>query len=572
MTITWNPVKFIFHNLNERFQLILIGAVVGVGGGLASVTLNRSLELVSELFHPLWNLHWYAFLLPAIGASLSAIFLVYIIRDAAGHGVPEAIYAVTRRGGLLRFRSSFSRLISCCLTIGSGGSAGPEGPVVISGASIGSNIASFFRMRDRQRVVLVGAGASAAIASIFNAPVAGIAFSLEAILGEWTPTNLITIAVASAVGTEVSRLLQGNQIPFKGYLFAISNIDLLACLGLAVFTSSGSVILVRLLRKVRETSARLIPSLWIRAGCGGLIVGVVGIFLPSVLGEGYGDIRTVIGGEYSAGLLIVGTIALAKIVATCLTIGTGGIGGLFAPSLVIGSFLGLFYERLLVYAMPGIAWSGESYYGLLGMAGVISSVLQAPMTGIFLITEITGGYQVLVSVMLVSVLSATMSHIFEPYSVYHQELAAHGELMRPRTDRRVLSELDMMELIDKNYCKVRPDMLLREFVEIVKQNKCEFFPVEDQNTGQYMGIIHFNDIRSYVFNYHLYDTVLVEELMDNSIPVVTLDHELPEVMELFAHTKLVSLPVVHDGRFLGLISKSNILDHYRKELIVEEEI
>ncbi|RLB75964.1 MAG: chloride channel protein, partial [Deltaproteobacteria bacterium] len=475
-------------------------------------------------------------------------------------------------GGLLRFRSSYSRLVSCCLTIASGGSAGPESPVVISGASVASNIASFFRLRDRQRIVLVGGGAAAAIASIFNAPVAGIAFSLEAIMGEWTPTNLITIGVASAVGTEVSRLLQGNQIPFEGQPFTIANLDLVACLGLAMFTSMASVLLIRLLRCVREISSKTVSLHWVRAASGGLVVGLIGLMLPSIMGEGYGAIRTVIGGSFSEGLAIAGLIALGKIVATCLTIGTGGMGGLFAPCLVIGSFTGLFYQRFLIYLLPGVHWAGEPYFALVGMAGVISSVLQAPMTGIFLITEITGGYQVLVSVLLVSVISVTLSHIFEPFSVYHHELVAHGELLRPRTDRRVLSELSITELLDSDYQEVPPEMPLREFVELVKRSPYHFFPVIDSKTKRYLGLIHFDDVRAYLFDANLYDSLLVEELMDTTVPTISLDDELTEVLDVFEYGHDSTLPVVHDGRFLGLISKATILDHYRKELIVEEEI
>ena len=564
-------MKFTVHNLNERLQLVIIGAVVGVGGGLASVALNRSLEWGAEFLHP-YRHQWYSLFLPACGAALSIIFLLYLAKDIGGHGVPEVIYSVVRRGGLIRFRSSYSRLVSCCLTIASGGSAGPEGPVVISGGSVASNITSFFRLRDRQRIVLVGGGAAAAIASIFNAPVAGIAFSLEAIMGEWTPTNLITVGVASAIGTEVSRILQGNQIPFEGPPFVISDIDVIACLGLAVFTSFSSVFFIRLLRYVREISGKAIPILWVRAACGGLLVGLIGLLFPSILGEGYGAVRTVIGGNFTEGLAIAGLIALAKIAATTLSIGTGGIGGIFAPCLVIGSFVGLFYQRLLVYLIPGLHWAGEPYFALIGMAGVISSVLQAPMTGIFLITEITGGYEVLVSVLLVSVISVTMSRVFEPYSVYHQELVAHGELLRPRTDRKVLSELTIMELLDHNYKEVPPEMTLGEFVEIVKQTSYHFFPVIDSGTERYLGLIHSDDIRSYLFDSNFYNSLLVEELMDPTVPTISLDDELPEVLDIFEYGHDSTLPVVHDGRFLGLISKATILDHYRKELIVEEEI
>ncbi len=563
-------MRQIFFRLDERIQLIFIASLVGVGGGLASVALNRSLEIGSKWLYRMYG-NWYVFLFPAIGAALACFFLNQIARDRGGHGVPEVIYSVSKHGGLLRLRLFPSRLISCFLTIASGGSAGPEAPIVVCGASIGSNIASFFRLRDRQRIVIVGCGAAAAIASIFNAPVAGIVFSLEAILGEWTSLNLIPIALASVVGVEISRLLEGNQIPFQTRVFFITATNVVACVGLAVLTASGSVLLVRLLKFFNNLSERLSPYEWVRASLGGLCVGIIGMYFPAVLGEGYGVIRTVIGQEYSKGIFVIGVVALAKILATSLTIGTNRSGGLFAPCLVIGSLIGLFYQRLLVASMPSVHWAGESYFALLGMAGVISSVMQAPMTGIFLIAEITGSYQVLLSVVLLSVLSASLSHFFEPLSIYVQQLAARGEWIRPRTDRQILSELDLAELIETDCHIVHPEMPLKDLVKIIQISHRNYFPVEDSKTGEFLGIIRLDDIRSYLFNQYLYNAVLVEELMDRDVNTVSLDDDLPTVIELLDKTHSWSLPVVQDKKFLGLISKATILDHYRRELIIQEE-
>jgi len=559
-----------FHR-DERIRLIIIAVFVGIGGGLASQLLDKSLELGREILFR-YRGEWYFFIFPAIGAIFSSLFLTYVFKDVGGHGVPEVIHSVTKKGGLLRLRSSFSRLVSCAFTIASGGSAGPESPVVISGASIASNIACFFRMKDRQRIALVAGGSAAAIASIFNAPVAGIAFSLEAILGEWTTTNLVTIAVASAIGTEVCRIFQGNQIPFKGGPFVITNLDLIACIGLSFFSFISSLFFMRLLRHIRHVSNMFVSSMVIRSGIGGLLVGAIGMFLPDVLGEGYEPIRNVIYGHYSYGIIISLLLVIGKIIATCFTIGTGGMGGIFAPCLVVGSFLGLFYYKLLIFLFPSIHWAGQAYFSLLGMAGVLSGVIQAPMTGIFLITEITGGYEVLVSVVLVSVISASLVRFFEPFSVYHQELAARGELLRPRTDRRILSELNILELIDRNYYPLRPDMRLREFIEVIKNTDYNFFPVIDPKTKHYIGLIHVDDIRAYLFDPNLYDTILVEELIDPDIPVVSLEDELKDIIDMFDYGRDATLPVVQDRRFIGFIYKSKILDHYRKELIVEEEI
>ncbi len=562
-------VRKIFFRLDERLQLIIVAALVGLGGGYASVVLNSGLESGGHYLNPL-RTHWYAVLFPAIGAALSVIFLRYLVRDIGVHGVPEVIYSISRRGGLLRFRSSFSQLVSGFLTIVSGGSAGPEAPVVISGASIGSNIANLFYLKDRQRTVIVGCGAAAAIAAIFNAPATGIAFALEAILGEWTPINVVPIAIASVVGTEVSRALQGNQIPFQHHSFYITNVDLFACLGLALLTAVSSVLFMRLLRIVSSNANTYIRRAWVRAAAGGILVGCIGLALPNVLGEGYEPIRRVIEGEYASGILLAGVSVLAKILSTSLTIGSGGSGGVFAPCLVIGSFTGLFFQRGMHFAFPQVTWAGEGYFGLLGMAGVTSSVLQAPMTGIFLIIEITGGYDVLVSVVLVSVMSATLSHFFEPHSIYHVTLIERGELLRPRTDARVLSELNVMELLEMDCQVVHPEMTLRDFARIVETCHRDYFPVEDSRDGHFVGMIHLDDVRQYLFDPGLYDAVLVDEIMNRNVVAVSPEDDLQDILRKFDEIRSWSLPVIQGEKFLGLISKATLLDHYRKELKAQE--
>lgn len=559
----------VLFKLDERLKLIIVAALVGVFGGYASVLLNLGLRSGRYYLIPLRS-SWYSVFFPAIGAALSVLFLHAVMKDREGHGVPEVIYSISMRGGLLRFRSSFSRLISCLLTIASGGSAGPEAPVVISGASIGSNIANLFYFKDRQRSVMAGCGAAAAIASIFNAPATGIAFALEAIMGEWTAVNVVPIAIASVVGTQVSRSLQGNQIPFQHHAFYISGINLFACLGLAVLTAATAVAFIRLLRLINGKAERTLKSVWLRAAAGGLLVGVIGLAIPDVLGEGYEYVRSVIEDRYAAGIMIAGISVLAKILATSLTIGSGGSGGIFAPCLVIGSFTGLFYHRALTEVFPQVVWGGEAYFGLLGMSGVMSSVLQAPMTGIFLIIEITGGYDVLISVVLVAVLSATLSHLFEPHSIYHAGLIERGELLKPRTDGRVLSEMTVMELLEKDCRVVHPEMRLGEFARIVEKSHRNYFPVEDSQDGRFLGIIYLDDIKPYLFDRGLHDSVVVEQLMNRQVVTVSPEEELPDILRKFDENNSWSMPVVQSGKFLGLISKATLLDHYRKELMAQE--
>jgi chloride channel protein, CIC family len=560
--------KWAIFRSDDRLIVIALAGIVGACGGLASVALNRALHFMSEMLHGA-QAHWWAFILPAAGASLSAIFLNHILKERAGHGVPEVVYAVSRYGGLLRLRSSYSRLISSCLTIGSGGSAGPEAPVVISGAALGSNIAKIFSLPERQRVILVGCGAAAAIAAIFNAPIAGLVFSVEVILGEWRPHNIIPIAIAAVAGTELSRLLQGNQIPFQHHLFHIGFMDIIASFGIVLFTTAASLIMGRLLHSMHHVADRTPLPDWVRPAVGGAIVGIIGIFLPQVLGEGYVPIQRMIAGVFTTGLALVSVAAAAKILATALTLGWGGSGGIFAPALMVGSLVGLVYHRLLALIVPIGALSSEGCFALLGMAGLISGILQAPLTGIFLVVEITGSYEVILPLIIVSVLTSTFCYYIEPASFYLRDLIEKGQFMRPGTDARVLSDLTVRELVETDYETVPGDMLIKDFIDAIKYSHRYLFPVEDRATSRYIGMIFIDRIRPYLFDPQMHNVLMTEQVMEVNIPQVGPDDELSHVLNLMEREGLSSLPVVENDRFIGMLSKSVLLDHYRKELIVQ---
>jgi CIC family chloride channel protein len=566
------PSRWILFRLDDRLLLIAIGALVGACSGLAAVAMYEGLLAMFAWMHH-YHGYWWAFLLPGIGAAMAAVFLEKILKEGAGHGVPEVVYSVSRYGGLMRFRSSFSRLISGCLTIGTGGSAGPEAPVVMSGAAIGSNIAQFFSLNDRQRVAIVGCGSAGALAAIFNAPIAGLVFTIEVIVGEWTAVNIVPIAVASVAGAEVCRLLQGNQIAFTSLAFQVDLLDTLACVGLAVFAAGASILLTRTLRRSHEISLKVAGKhplpVWVRPLAGGCAVGLIGLLLPQVLGEGYHVIQEMVKGEFQAGLLFVVILVLAKILATSLTLGWGGSGGIFAPCLVIGSVTGLVYHRLITGLIPNAGWVNEGCFALLGMAGMVSGILQAPLTGIFLIVEITGGYSVILPLILVSAISATMSNAFEPASFYLKELVEKGHYLRPRTDERVLADLSVRELVEKDCITVQKEMTLGEFVKIIKKSHRNFFPVEDGETGNFVGMIHLDDIREFLFDPLLYDTVFLEQIMDASVETVDLDSDLSNVLERMDRNGLYSMPVVVNNRFVGMISKATLLDKYRSELMVQ---
>lgn len=571
MVIIKNWSKYLYYrlfHLDDRLILIIAGSVAGVCSGLAASALRFSLEHVLEWLHHFRH-YWWAFLLPAAGALLSSLFLNKVVKEGAGHGVPEVIYAVSRHGGLLRFRSSFSRLISSFLTIGSGGSAGPEAPVVMSGSAIGSNIGKFLSLNDRQRVTLVGCGTAGAIAAIFNAPIAGLVFAIEVILGEWKLVNIIPIAIAAVAGAEVGHAIFPEQVLFNHHPFDVGLADSLGALCLALFTASISVFFTKVLRQTAKLSKKTALPFWTKAIIGGGTVGIIGMGFPVVVGEGYHFIQSMIQGTFSMGLFITFVAVFAKIIATSVTLGWGGSGGIFAPCLMIGSLSGVLFHKVIIAVVPDIGFASAGAYALLGMAGLVSGVMQAPLTAIFLVVEITGGYETILPLIVVSSISSTMSHFIEPASFYFKELIERGQFLRPGTDERILSDLNIRELIETNHRKVSENMVFRNFVELIKSSNQNYFPVIDDQSQEYKGIIHISSIRRYVLDPGMYDMIFLNQIMDTDIQVASPDHELQDVLDMMDNNRMDSIPVVENQRFVGMILKTRILDFYRKELIMQ---
>ena len=561
--------KFILFD--DRLVLMTAGAVVGVFAGLAAVALRLSLASVLEFFEPYRQYAW-AFILPGIGALLSFLFLDKVVREGAGHGVPEVIYAVSRRGGLLRFRSTFSRLISSFLTIASGGSAGPEAPVVMSGSAIGSNIAKFLGLNDRQRMTLVGCGTAGAIASIFHAPVAGLIFSVEIILGEWKFVNIIPIAIAAVAGAQISEAIIPKKELFQHHPFSIFTGDILGSIGLALFTAIISVIFTRMLRKVGALAKRTPVSPWLRAMIGGCTVGAMGIFMPMVLGEGYHPIMEMVDGTFPMAFWLIFIGILLKIFVTAITLGWGGSGGIFAPCLLIGSLTGVVFYKAMIFVFPNAVVASEGAYALLGMAGIMAGVMQAPLTSIFLIAEITGGYEAILLLLLVSSISSTLTHMIEPSSFYFKDLIERGEFMRPGTDARILSDLSLNEIIATNYTPVSENMVFRAFVNKIRNSDRNHYPVISDETGDYLGMIRVSSIRKYALDPAFHDMLFLNQIMDTDMVTASFDDDLHEVLEFMETFNIDHIPVVDHKKFSGMISKARILDLYRRELIMQTNI
>jgi CIC family chloride channel protein len=563
--------RSLFMKLDTRIQLMIIGVIVGGFSGLAAVGLNVGLRKFSGLLVQFQGkLAWLLF--PVFGLVLTVLLLKYVVRDFEGHGVPEVIFSISIRAGALKFRSSFSKLIGSLITISSGGSAGPEAPVIISGAAIGSNIAHYFKANEMIRIAVTGSGAAAAIASIFNAPITGVIFTMEVILGEWSTSMMFPVAISSVTGTIVSRFLNGNQIPFHHRVFDVSINDILASVGLAVAIALFALIFIQLLKRVSTLLDSWFKNALIQAMIGGLLVGCIIIFLPQVRGEGYEVVRSLIGEKFSLNFGMVLLLILTKMLATSFTLGAGGAGGVFAPSLVIGSLGGWFYFRGLEAVFPHLQFSGASLFALVGMAGMISGTMQAPLSGIFLIVEITGGYDAILPLLLVSFLTTMLVKLIEKHSIYHFELVKRGMLLRPRTDGRILSEIRPEELLEKDLIPVYPEMVLGELIPLIQKSSRNYFPVEDRESGHYRGMLFFNDIKNLLFNSDIVNSIIVEEVMRVDLATVSLNDSVIDILKKFDATGAWSLPVVEKECFKGLISKASLLDHYRKELKAQTEM
>jgi CIC family chloride channel protein len=558
-----------FQDLGGSTQSALIAVVVGLTSGLAAVGLTYGLETIHH-----WSEHQTLFpigLFPLVGLPLTVITLKYLFRDFGGHGVPEVILSVTLKGGKLRARSGISKIVGNLITLSSGGSAGPEAPVVISGSAIGSTIARWFRSNEAVRVAVTGAGAAAAIASIFNAPIAGMIFTQEVILADWSARTMVPVALASVTGTVVSRLLHGNRIPFAHQKFIIGLSDIAAAALFSLFLALLVVLFMRTLRFSGERMKKWLGNDLLRSVvAGALLVGIISFF-PQVRGEGYAIVRGLISNTLSMPILLLFALLLFKMLATGITLGGGGEGGVFAPSLVLGAMAGAFFHALLRLLFPSLTLASGGLFALLGMAGVISGAMQAPLSGMFLIFEITGGYEAILPLVLVSFLTPMWVRLAESHSIYHADLASKGLLRRPRTDARIVSDISLDEILETDIAVISPLSTLRQLIPLIQQSRRNLFVVEDPLSGNYLGLVEFQQIKTYIFDEQLAGTILIEQVMTRDAPTVSRQEEMVNIIRSFDTPGVWTLAVLDGSRFVGLISKSSLLDHYRHELKVQTQ-
>ncbi len=569
------------HISQERFVLIL-SILVGFITGLVAVVLKNTTHFIQELLRSdfldqYFNLYYFAF--PLIGIALTLI-VKRIINKPISEGIPSTLYAISRRSGFLQLYKTYAYLITSTFTVGFGGSVGLEGPTVGTGSAIGSNLGRMMHLNFRQRILLMGCATAGAIASIFNAPIAAIIFTIEIFSLDLTLASLVPLLLASVSGAVTSIFIQGNDYLFhyKSLIaFDISNLPYYALLG--VLTALASVYFTKVYFYFDDFFSG-IRSAWQKVLFGGLSLGLLIWLVPPLYGEGYETINALLNGEiesivnqsllydwfsgpYIIIALLLGLVFL-KIFASVFTIGAGGIGGIFAPSLFVGSTLGFAFAYLI--NLSGLSEISTTNFSLVGMAGLMAGVLHAPLTAIFMIAEITAGYDLFLPLMTVSASSYLVTRSILPHSIYTMQLAKRGDLLTHNKDQAILTLLNIASVVEKDFKKVKPEYTLGELVKVVSRSKRNLFPVIDEE-NVLVGVLTLDDFRTIMFDHNLYENTYVSELMSPPPAVVDIKEDMSAVMKKFQSSGAWNLPVIENGKYLGFVSKSKLFSVYRRKLM-----
>lgn len=581
-------VKFLVwrlkHISNNNFILIMSG-IVGLVSGFAAVTLKSAVHFIQHLLSDYKENSGFSFLYmiyPVIGIILTVLISKYIFKSThiGGHGITKILYYISKRSSVVKRTLTYTRMVTSAITVGFGGSVGLEAPIVVTGSAIGSNLGRLTHMNYKKRTLLIACGASGAISAIFNSPIAGVIFAIEVILTDVTINKFIPILISSVVGSMVSYSLLGRELLFSFKLneaFKPEHIHYYILLGIAC--GIISVHFTRLTYLV-ENSIEKIKNDMNRALLGGVGLAIIILAFPPIYGEGYNIILNLLNGNDSVifdesmiygetdqtmlVIVLLFAILVIKPVASALTIGAGGSGGIFAPSLFMGGIGGYLFSRTINYILP--VQIDTSHFTLVGMCGVMSGVLHAPLTAIFLIAEITGGYELFVPLMLVSAISFTTINYFEPYSLYTKPLIEKGDLIQHDKDRQVLSQMKMRKLIESDLLSIKYDASLDDLIDLVKISKRNIFPVLNYEGGL-EGIVTLDDIREKMFDPEKRSQIIVKQVMQLPPAEVDPKDSMEEVMNKFEVTQAWNLPVIENGKYLGFLSKSRIFNAYRNRLI-----
>lgn len=573
------------RHIKERSFVIILSLIVGLACGVAALLLKGAIHLIHRLVMADMSItsgNWMYIVLPVVGIIITSLYVKYCVRDNISHGVTRVLYAISQNKSRLKRHNMYTSLVASSVTIGFGGSVGAEGPIVYTGAAIGSNLGQLFRMSPRVLMILVGCGAAAGIAGIFKAPIAGMLFTLEVLMIDLTTVSVMPLLVASITSATVAYVFTGYDFEFffvQSEPFFTTRIPFVILLGL--FCGLISLYFTRVMNTMENFFKRRLHHRWQRMVVGGSILATLIYLFPPLYGEGYGSIIDLLGGDPSAIangsifyndrqsvwfiLLFIGAIILTKALATSATNGGGGVGGTFAPSLYVGCMAGFFFAYLCNNLGLGLALSTKNF-ALMGMAGVMAGVMHAPLMGIFLTAELTGGYELFLPLLIVSTISYGTIKIFEPFSIYTMRLAQRGELLTHHKDKAVLTLLKTGAVVETDFKPVRPDMNLKEMVDVIAQSNRNLFPVLGDN-GELLGVVLLDEIRNIMFRPDLYKRIYVNKFMSSAPARIHLDDPMDKVMKAFDETGAWNLPVVDENDcYVGFVSKSKIFNSYRRVL------
>ncbi len=581
---TWFSRLLIWRvkNIPHRNFVLVLAMVVGVFSGLAAVILKNAIHFLHSLLTEGFDLtDWnYLYLLyPMIGIFITILFVRYIVKDDISHGVTKILYAISKKDSNIKTHNTFTSVIASTFTIGFGGSVGAEAPIVLTGASIGSSLGRLFQMNYKTITLLIGCGAAGAIAGIFKAPMAGLMFTLEVLMLDLTAVSIIPLLLAAVCAASVAYFFLGEGAEFTFLLeapFVLENLPYYIILGVlgglvSLYMTRGTLFLEKKMGKIKNPMIK-----WL---LGGLVLSTLIFLLPPLYGEGYNTITAMLSGnsdaivensmfyafkDNSIAILIFLVLIVAfKVVASTFTNASGGVGGIFAPSLFMGGVTGYFLVLLLNHFGADLP---VSHFTLVGMAGLMAGVMQAPLTAIFLIAEITNGYALFIPLITVSTLSFLTHKYFEPHTIYTKRLARRGELITHHKDKAVLTLMRLNKVLETDFLTVQPEQTLGELIKTIAKARRNIFPVLDDEQ-KLLGIVILDDIREIMFNNELYTTTKVKHLMTIPPAFIDISENMDEVMKKFEDTGAWNLPVVENGKYLGFVSKSKIFSVYRRVLI-----
>jgi len=567
--------------INDKQFVNILSALVGLLVGLAAVAIKNFVFLIQNLLkdESLSTLqHYFYFVYPIFGVLLVILFVKYIVREKVQHGIPSVLYSIAETKGHIKKHNLFSSIVTAGLTVGFEGSVGLEGPTVVTGAAYGSAIGRFFKLNYKQIIILLGAACAGAMSAIFKAPIAGIVFAIEVIMIDLTISSVLPLLISSLMAVLTSYLFLGSEVLYHFELKeAFKMIDLPFFILLAILTGLISAYFTKIYIFIQKKFGHF-KNPYLKLSISGLILGILIFLFPALYGEGYKIINAALAGNVNfivessiinsissntlMGLLIIGLIILLKSFATSFTFSSGGVGGIFAPTLFMGSLSGLLFASIfnqIGYHLP------IENFALAAMAGTIAGVLQAPLTAIFLIAEISGGYQLLIPLMIVSLISYLSSHLFIKNSVYTYQLAQRGQLITHHADRNMLKLIHIEQLIETDFKTINPIAKLGDLVKLISISSRNIFPVVKSN-GDYVGIIKFSDVRNIIFKPNLYDKIKITELITYPEFVITKNETMENIAYKLNKHEVYNIPVVENGKYIGFISRANFFAEYRKLL------